>query len=43
MIWEPLVEGVQDLYITMKNMDFSLEDYEDIIDLYNEKVRELYY
>ncbi len=35
MIWEPLVEGVQDLYITMKNMDFSLEDYEAIVHLYN--------
>ena len=35
MIWEPLVEGVQDLYITMKNMYFSLEDYEDLLALYN--------
>ena len=34
------MEGVQDLYLTMKNMDFSLEDYEAIIDLYNSKVRE---
>ncbi len=33
------MEGVQDLYITMKQMDFTLEDYEGIIALYNQKVR----
>ena len=33
------MEGVQDLYITMKNMYFSLEDYEDLLALYNDRKR----
>jgi len=34
------VEGAQDLYFTLKNMYFTLEDYGEILRLYNEESRD---
>lgn len=37
MVWQPLRDGAQALYLTLSKMEFSLKDYQDILGIFNEK------
>lgn len=37
VVWQPLRDGAQALYLTLSKMEFSLKDYQDILGIFNEK------
>ncbi|TRY61846.1 hypothetical protein TCAL_10559 [Tigriopus californicus] len=39
VVWQPLRDGAQALYLTLSKMEFSLKDYQDILEIFNEKAK----